>query len=227
MIRWNKALKGVKRWLNISSSLDIEPHTVQTFRVIEHACPRCAEPNTWGDVCGSCLISEPPAYHRVLSVYEYEGALKQLLLQFKYGGDLAVGRSLGRLMAHHFQRKERAIQALIPIPLHRDRLLDRGFNQSLELANCLSKQLDVPVLARVLVRKKATDHQTGLSRIARLKNVHQAFECQTSLPTHINHVALIDDVFTTGATMQAAAKTIKAQHPDVHIDVWSLAKALE
>jgi len=116
------------------------------------------------------------------------------------------------------------VEALIPVPLHPSRLKQRGFNQSAEIANLLSKQLDIPLDRHSLKRIKATEFQYGLSLHKRQKNLLKAFQFRPEKP--YRSVAIIDDIITSGSTMSEICKLLKRQGIE-HIEVWSLARALK
>lgn len=111
-------------------------------------------------------------------------------------------------------------QAIVPIPLHSNRLRERGFNQSQLIAKHLTRKLDIPLLEHALLRIKDTPHQIGLKAVERRKNLKRAFTVKQELPKHI---ALVDDVVTTGSTIQEASKQC-LKHGVERIDVWCLAK---
>ncbi len=113
---------------------------------------------------------------------------------------------------------------LIPVPLHNLRMIKRGFNQSCELTNYVSKALDIPMLTTALRRHRNTKAQSGLSRKQRMKNVRGAFYWHGSIkPAH--HVALIDDVMTTGTTVTECARVLKKAGAK-RVDVWLAARAI-
>jgi len=187
-------------------------------------CPRCAMPlATPAPACGQCLRRAPP-FTRAWAPLRYGHPLDLLEARFKFRADLAVGRVLSSLMI------ERAVvdaperpEWLIPIPLHAKRLRERGYNQALELARPLAQSLAVPLRADALVRVRATPPQTGLDAAARRRNLRGAFAvaAQTALPAH---VALFDDVMTTGATLREAAQTL-LRAGVARVDAWALARA--
>ena len=185
------------------------------------ACLRCALPLASGDaVCGGCLASRSPLAE-VHAAFVYAAPLDRLLPRLKFAGDLAAGRLVSQLMTERLRSAPRP-DALIPIPLHRARLRQRGFDQALELARPLGRALGVPVLEGALLRHKATQEQSRLSAIARSRNVKGVFESRAHLPLP-RHVALIDDVMTTGATLQAAAVALHRAGVE-RVDAWVAAR---
>lgn len=179
------------------------------------ACPHCALPLPETAVCGGCLRREAaltrrghvPALDEVHSGFVYAAPLDRLLPRFKFHRDLAAGALLSQLMAETAASLPRP-DAIVPVPLHRARLRRRGYDQALELARPLARVLDLPLCDDLLQRVRATAPQSELSAAARRRNLRGAFALKpgASLP---EHVALVDDVMTTGATLHAAAAALK------------------
>lgn len=190
-----------------------------------HACPRCALPvpaETVAALCGACLRS-PPLWDSAASPLVYEWPLDQLLQRFKFNGDLATGRLLGELLAEFVASLPMARpDLLVPMPLHNARLRERGFNQALELARPVSRRLQLCLDARTCLRRKNTAVQSKLDARERRRNLRDAFEVRTSLQGV--HVAVLDDVVTTGATAAALSQALRAAGA-ARISVWSLARA--
>lgn len=193
------------------------------------ACPGCALPLPEPGTCGDCLRRDAALAHRgrvsalsaVHAAFVYSAPLDRLLPRFKFHRDLAAGRLLALLMAEAFAALERP-QALVPIPLHRARLRQRGYDQALELARPLSRRLDLPLRADLLVRARATAAQSQLDAAARHRNLRAAFRVHRGavLPAH---VVLVDDVMTTGATLHAAARALRRAGV-ARVDAWVCAR---
>lgn len=190
------------------------------------ACARCAEPLPMAEMlCGKCL-KHAPAFDAAHAGFIYRAPFDHLVQRLKFNDALAVGRVLtpiwsASLAAHLHARGGDAPQALIPIPLHRRRLRQRGYNQALELARDLGSAFELPVLAEGLIRSKPTAPMPGLDLLARRRNIRGAFAAgAAALP---ERVALIDDVMTTGATLNEAAKTLKRAGVR-WVEVWVLAR---
>jgi ComF family protein len=162
------------------------------------ACPRCALPLARPEAaCGRCL-KRPPAFQAAWAPFVYAAPLAGLLTRFKFAGDLAAGRLLAELALDELPAGLDRPQALLPVPLHPRRLRERGYNQALELARPLARALALPLLPQALQRALETPAQSGLSALARRRNLRAAFRVAARrLPAH---VALVDDVMTTGAT---------------------------
>lgn len=191
---------------------------------VTSACARCAAPLK-GDLldalCGRCQI-KPPDFERTLAVFVYEQPMDYLLQRLKFDGRLEMARVLGELMAVELESIiEDWPDALIPVPLHDERLRERGFNQSLELGRFIAKRLQLPLHPQVCRRLRSTESQSGLSRKARMKNVKGAFSVRGELK---GHLAIIDDVLTTGSTAHEMARSL-LQAGAERVDVWVCARA--
>lgn len=158
-------------------------------------------------VCGPCRL-RPPAFTEARSLFVYAPPLRDALHLLKYRGKVALARPLGDLMAEGFEPPA-GLEAIVPVPLHPARLRDREFNQSLLLADRLSRRLGPPVAPMGLVRLHATAPQTELSRSARLKNLRRAFAVPNPDRLAGKKVLLVDDVFTTGTTVNECAKALR------------------
>lgn len=186
------------------------------------ACGRCAQPLPQpAEACGACLSTRTSALTEVHAACLYAPPLDRLLLRFKFHGDLAAGRLLAQLMAQAFADRPRPA-ALLPVPLHRSRLRQRGYDQALELARPLAHSLDLPLLDSLLTRRHDTAPQSRLDAAARKRNLKDAFQVQAS-PLLPLHVTLIDDVMTTGATLQAAALALRRAGV-ARVDAWVCAR---
>lgn len=185
------------------------------------ACTRCATPLAAGDICGACLKKAPP-FACTLATFSYREPLAGLLHRLKYRGRLEAARLLGELMAEDLARRvERVPQCIVPVPLHSERLRERGYNQALELARPLARHFRVPVDYCHCHRDKATQAQTDLSPGERMRNVRGAFVVER--PYCARHVAIVDDVMTTGSTVGEFARSLHASGVE-QIDVWVCAR---
>jgi len=184
------------------------------------ACLRCALPLHAPGTCGACL-QRPPPLAETHAVFVYGFPLDRLVPRFKFHNDLAAGRLLSELMLEGVSGLPKP-SALVPVPLHDARLRQRGYDQALELAKPLARALQVPLLSEVLIRTRATAPQSELDAAARQRNLRRAFEVRAdaALP---DHVALVDDVMTTGATLEAAAKRLRRAGV-ARVDAWVCAR---
>ncbi len=139
----------------------------------------------------------------------YQGGLRKALHRFKYYGQKSLAGPLGLLLYGKIFRQPQfsAVQFLVPVPLHRQRLLQRGYNQSALLAGVVGKKLGLPV-REALQRVKETQSQTGLNKEQRRENLQGAFHCRQRFPPG-SRLLLIDDVLTSGATVQEASLVLK------------------
>jgi len=156
-------------------------------------------------------IAHPPVYARARAVARFEdGPVRHLVHRLKYGDRLELAIPLGRQMARAGRELLTEADLLVPVPLHRRRLLWRRFNQANALAEVISKTSKVPCDPFVLTRKKATASQVGLTRTQRADNMHGAFAVPEAEKIKIEGRALllIDDVLTSGATLNAAARVL-------------------
>jgi ComF family protein len=154
----------------------------------------------------------------VLAGFDYGNPVDGLIRHFKFQAQLGAGRLLARLCEPAFE--DSRPMALVPVPMHIRRLRQRGFNQSLELASYWGRRRGLPVLPSGLIRHRDTAMQSTLTSSEREPNVRGAFRAVMPLP---RHVALIDDVFTTGATCRAAREALFAAGVQ-QVDVWCLAR---
>ncbi len=191
------------------------------------ACARCALPlpasahdRAEDRLCGQCLCAPPPV-EATRAPFVYAFPLDRLLPRLKFHQGLAAGRLLTQLVTATFADAPRP-DALVPVPLHRDRLRERGYDQALELARPLSRALDLPLRDGLLARRKPTAPQSRLDAAARRRNLKDAFEVATRAPLPA-HVALFDDVMTTGATLHAAAKALRRAGV-CRVDAWVCAR---
>lgn len=187
-----------------------------------HCCTHCALPlPISAPQCGRCL-RKPPPWDAAWAPFRYAWPLDRLETRFKFSRDLAAGRALVTL----WQREHPATplpQMLLPVPLHPRRLRERGYNQALEMARPLAQSLGIPCRHDLLLRVRYTEAQTGLDAVQRRRNLRQAFALRQGavLPAH---VVVLDDVFTTGATLAECARLLKRAGAP-RVDVWALARA--
>ena len=188
-------------------------------------CPRCAAPlpmDADTPLCGSCIRSLP-AWDEARSPLSYAYPLDKLIQRFKFDGDLPTGRLLAELLADYLAAGSDARPDLIiPVPLHPSRLKERGFNQAVELARPVGRRLKIPVRLDVCERVRATEVQSKLDAVERKKNLRGAFAVKKSVDG--KHVALLDDVITTGATVEMLTRALR-DAGTARVSVWSAARA--
>jgi ComF family protein len=184
-------------------------------------CVRCALPIESGQQCGACL-KNAPVFIRCISPFRYEPPISTFIIQLKFQHQLRYAKILGQLLADNiYHRDEPLPECLIPVPLHYKRLQQRGFNQAVEIAKPLSKRFKLPLLYDHYYRHKNTLPQSGLPAHARRSNLRAAFGLRRKSP--YSHVAIIDDVMTTGQTVQAFSEMLQQQGVQT-IEVWCCAR---
>lgn len=203
-----------------TEQFDLQQTFIDKWQISTESCPRCAESSPHGQICGLCLNS-PPAFNRTQVAFKFDTELRDLIHQFKYAQHLHLSRLLAEQLADSLDSQ--GVEALIPIPLHTSRLRERGYNQALELARIISKQLNIPIL-HGLKRQHATPSQTKLNAKQRRQNLKQAFVADARLLNGLKHIALVDDVITTGATMQSATNVLQTHQPGLVVQAWAVAK---
>ena len=156
-----------------------------------------------GEVCGACL-REPPGFDATLACYAYDFPVDRLIQSLKYGGTLAVAAWLGQALAGGPPPDAELILAL---PLHPRRLRERGFNQATEIARELARRLRLPLAHGLVERATDTVPQAGLPWAQRRRNVRGSFLCRADLSR--KRIAVVDDVMTTGATLNELAGALK------------------
>ena len=187
------------------------------------ACRLCGAPLTADSVvCGHCP-RRPPPMARSYIPFRYDAPLDHLLQQLKFHRALHLAPLLGALMAAEIRQRSAPLpQCLLPVPLHPGRLRERGYNQALELARPLSRLLAIPIAPRLCRRERATIAQTSLQGAERRRNLRGAFVAEAmEMP---RHVAIVDDVVTTGATVEELARTLRRAGVE-EVEVWACARA--
>lgn len=241
----NKNIYGlVDKWLKFTHSiindaglcflcgdtLQLSDHSLCTFcrqdlPIIRNACLMCGIPMPAGELCAHCIQERKPVINHTYCPFRYAYPVSKLIQDMKFHSRLDLVSFFAQYLAENFLQKitERP-QCLIPIPLHSSRLRVRGYNQSLELAKHLSQILNIPVDNKSFVRTRKTRIQSELLAKQRKRNIKGAFaKNRTVLPTY-NHIAIIDDVVTTGATVDEMARLIKKFGVE-RVDVWACARA--
>jgi len=191
----------------------------------EPACPICAEPlaaaNSGPRICGACLHDPPPFYSSFVP-FRYAYPLDHLVRGLKFRNELACGRVLGQMFARSvLERAEPMPEAIVPVPLARRRYRQRGYNQASELALAIRRATGVAVVSDVAIRQRETAEQAGLDRKARRRNVTGAFAAVA--PLRARHVAILDDVVTTGSTVRELAEVLREAGAE-QVEVWAIAR---
>ena len=186
-------------------------------------CPRCGRPWFTRGVCHHCLAT-PLTIASVRSAYLYQGPVRDAIHAYKFRGARDLCSVLAQPMALAWTSYALQTDVLVPVPLHIHREQQRGYNQAALLARALGRELNVPVVEDELVRTRNTAAQTHLNREERLMNVAGAFTCKTQGRFTGKHVTLVDDVATTGATLDACALALMDYGAD-KVGAFTLARA--
>lgn len=193
------------------------------FEPIKRYCPQCRNRTPVKALCPTCLAN-PPHFNQLICYYYYNQPLQWLLQQFKYHQSLYLSHILSNLLLKPLQQdKIKLPQCLIPVPLHRKRMQQRGYNQANEIAKILASNLNVNLDNTSAKRLINTPAQASLEQAKRHTNVKKAFACNL---LNYNHIAIVDDIVTTGSTVNSLCQAIKQTNPDIKIDIWCLARTL-
>jgi ComF family protein len=174
--------------------------------------------------CHHCTV-RPPAYAKAWTLYPYLPPLQDAICLFKYRGKVSLAKPLGQLMLKGLPASLDA-DLVIPVPLHPTRLREREFNQSLLLADQVAQYVGRPLSFTNLVRTAPSEPQSTLSRKERLKNLRRAFAVRQPQSIAQKRILLIDDVFTTGTTVNECAKVLREAGAEA-IFVLTLARTIE
>ena len=189
-------------------------------------CLQCGL-NSRGELCGNCLSSAPD-FDATYAVFVYTYPVDTLILRYKYGGALSLSHTFGQLMNEKIRSTNHdAIDLIIPMPMHPTRLKERGFNQALEIAKIVDKSLTKDKVSKLdfksVIRQTLTPPQASLPLKDRVKNIKGAFKVNKDL--NGKRIALVDDVMTTGASLNELAKTLKKAGA-THVECWVIARTL-
>jgi ComF family protein len=186
-------------------------------------CPQCGLSSN-GLVCGSCLNSSPD-FDATHSLFTYDFPLDTMMQRYKYGSMLNLGNIFGAMLSKKINLA--GVDLIIPMPMHPKRLKERGFNQSLEIAKVITKNHTEKLDYTSTQRQKYTPPQASLPLKERVKNIKGVFKVNADAMEHFKNkrIAIIDDVMTTGASLNELAKTLKQAGAD-HVECWVIARTL-
>ncbi len=206
------------------SSLAVCTACTDLLPTLESVCTYCAFPLPDNDylICGYC-IKKPPHFDSTTIGYRFEEPLRSLVHHFKYQNGLYLGAFLGQLIFNAWQKQPSYPQCLIPVPMHPKKLKSRGFNQTVILTRFLAKRMQLPYDLRSCQKTVNTTPQAELNGKKRSKNIQGAF---TVKPLPYTHVALIDDLLTTGSTVNELAKLLKKSGVQ-QVDIWCCARTVK
>lgn len=186
-------------------------------------CVRCSKPISAGIVCSKCQ-SQTWDIDGICSVFKYGGAIRQAIIQFKYQNIKALADPLSYFLAEYLRQRDLSFDVIIPVPIHKRRLRERGYNQSSLLAQRISRMTRTPVVEGALIRTKHTPSQAKSDSVdQRRKNIRNAFKC-VGRDISGKRILLIDDVCTSGSTLNSCATSLKAAGAT---SVWGLTLAKE
>jgi competence protein ComFC len=192
-------------------------------RIMPPLCSRCGRPQSSGILCPSC-VNWQAEIDGIRSPFRFDGVMRQAIYQLKYRNLRALAVPLAKLLQDYLTTSHVPGEALVPVPLHQKRLRQRGYNQSHLLAQELGKLTNLPVVDDCLIRLRHAPPQARTSTVnERRSNVADAFTCRNQR-LQDKQVLLIDDVSTSGATLDACAAALKAAGAS---SVWGLALARE
>lgn len=186
-----------------------------------NGCTLCLTPLSTFTYCGACL-NTPPLWNHITAGYRYAFPIDVMIQKLKYGLDLTLTPILADFIVSKINNNPLP-DAIIPVPLHPEKMKVRGFNQAIEISRHVSKQTGIPVLPNSCLRVRDTPSQIELPWKKRQQNVRNAFVCKSDLTN--KHIAILDDVMTSGATANALAKEIIKQGA-TKISVWIVARSL-
>ena len=216
-----KLCPGCQHQLN--SSQIFCPRCLDRLEKVSNACHLCGlENQSDGEVCAVCLY-DPPRWQQLIAPMQYRGLARELLLMLKFSESLYLANSLVSTLAKSFLTTSPP-EVLLPVPLHPNRFIGRGFNQALEIARILSVRLDIPIDTQSLQRIRDTQAQAGLTANQREKNILKAFSCTNV--TAYRHVAVVDDIVTTGSTANEITKTLHRAGIET-VEIWGLARVVK
>ncbi|EKT57190.1 phosphoribosyltransferase family protein [Providencia burhodogranariea] len=201
---------------------------LKSLPLMPNCCPRCALPSEQQDVmCGRCL-KQPPAWQRLVTVTPYQAPLRKLIHRYKFNSQSQLAFALARIFVLHWLNGYRQMRwpkpdMIVTIPLHPNRLWQRGFDHVAFIGEYLARWLNITYSRNSLLRTRDTLTQITLKRKYRHSNLNGAFSLTTSVTGR--QVAILDDVITTGATMQAAAQLLICAGVQT-VEAWSVCRTL-
>lgn len=213
--------------LNHDGEKNICDYCEVTLPLLKKACVQCATEIISENAithCSQCLL-KPPPFHHTLALFYYEPPISSLIWRLKFRGDLSIAKLFSQYWIEYIENKiarDSLPEIIIPVSLHHQRLAQRGFNQALEIAKPLGKYFQIPVDTRSCIRIKNTEAQSLLPAKTRKNNMHNAFAL--SYPIDAKHVAILDDVMTTGNTVSEIAALLQKTGVE-KIEVWCCARA--
>lgn len=186
-------------------------------------CLRCGKPGSNAYYCNSCWGTQANI-DGIRSVYYFDGLVKQLIYEIKYDNLRALGDMMGEIIFDYLSENNIYYDVIVPVPLHQNKLKKRGYNQSVLIAQSAARKIKKPLVTDILMRIKDSPPQVDSESLSeRLDNVRDAFKCKDNSLSGVN-VLLLDDVCTTGSTIEACARALKETGVK---SVWAITVARE
>ena len=187
------------------------PSCYKRLHIIRNACQKCgSEVNDFTDYCDDCKKDKVShLYDRVYCATMFDDVSRGLVYKFKYGKDKSIAKAIIPILCDKFLEIEETIDLIMPVPLSRERMGERGFNQAEILARGISEKFSVPLSSSNLIRNRNTPTQTSLDRDERKENLKDAFSLKDAGEVKGKIVLIIDDLTTSGATMDEITKILK------------------
>lgn len=158
-------------------------------------------------ICPECKLHGHD-YNQALAVFEYSITIRELIHRYKYNGEYTLSRTFGHFMSELLKQSNWQVDIIIPVPLHKNRLKSRGFNQSALLGDYLSHRSGIPCKEDILIRSRDTKTQTGFNRYKRAVNLKDAFSIVKPHDLKDKNILLVDDVHTSGATADSCSRVL-------------------
>ena len=184
--------------------------------ISQPSCFICSTPfpyeNEKESICAECIVNKP-SYDRSISILEYDDASKKIIHDFKYKDQLHILEYIVNLMTNIGKDIFNDLDIIAPVPIHKYKLLKRGYNQSALIAMNVAARKDLPYFPQLLIKSKNTLAQTGLKKSQRTINIRNSFELNNKLYSNIadKNILLIDDVITTGSTVNECSRILKKE----------------
>lgn len=181
-------------------------------------CSVCLSPVSEGEsLCGKCIL-KPPKYERLICAVSYDGEIKRSLHRYKFRGRSDLHSAFSKLLIERLAQDGAAsFDAVVPVPLSKKRFRERGYNQSALIARDIAAHFSIPCIETALIRKKHTAPQSSLGYQYRDFNVRGAFFLKNPDEVRGKHVLLVDDIFTTGATVRDASRALKKSAKEITV----------
>ncbi len=192
----------------------------------QYVCAVCHADTENGSVCQSCRPVSALSRHVAVMRYEEDALIGSIIHTFKYQYAEDIFGVLEQLLVQFLYAHPdifSGVDSIFPVPLHKKRFAERGFNQATAIAQVVAKEVGIPLVAQVLIRTRDTPHQARLDRAGRLDNVKNAFELKKPSIVEGKHVLLVDDVLTTGSTIQECARAV-LEHGAREVSAFTLAR---